>query len=374
MAMGIIKPTEGIILRDRERFASSRILVDPLLDEVVVRVRRPTSADPLAWGPNSTLLVNLVVFANGERHVASSSTNGGIRTRTNGIEFPYYELFYSPTTGFFGAKEGYPKRLGEQYPNDYKVWVEFVGLGDPVVTEFIMFAGASLAPRTLYHGSVAFDAATAATDVVGNAVISLTHTATGSNLAAVSVTGWILPALTHTSTTYNAVSMTELWDATNANETGTSSSVLANPATGAKTVTSTMSAAPDGQSLGVFSATGVDQTTPSGNVATPFLSLSASSSSLTVTGVGSDDLVFDGITAGAGLAVGALQTRRWDTAPDGKDFGGSTQAGSDGGVMSWTFTAGSEVAHCASVLVSAAAAAAAQPYTPWPLRGPLLAH
>jgi len=120
----------------------------------------------------------------------------------------------------------------------------------------------------------------------------------------------------------------------------------------------TMSAA-DKWVTGVYVANGVDQTTPLRAVAES--TATGTSVSNTVAGVGTDDLVFDSLaidsTSHAGT-VGADQTERWDIEIASGYVTGlsSTQAGSAGGVMSWTWTGSNPYSHVATAFVAAAAA------------------
>ena len=90
--------------------------------------------------------------------------------------------------------------------------------------------------------------------------------------------------------------------------------------------------------------TGVDQTTPVGT--TTATSGTTANPSVTVSDVGADDLVVENFVANAneGPTIGADQDLRYDEL-DGDTFTlfidafGSTQLGSDGGVMSWTMGA-----------------------------------
>lgn len=92
----------------------------------------------------------------------------------------------------------------------------------------------------------------------------------------------------------------------------------------------------DAMWVSVTEWTGVDQTTPMAggqnlydNTGTP---------SVTVPTVGSDDYVCDAISAGNGVTVGANQVQQYNNTQGSNHFGASIQAGSDGGVMSWTLT------------------------------------
>ncbi len=193
--------------------------------------------------------------------------------------------------------------------------------------------------------AVTFDAATSAIEESGDGVLSLTHTATGSNLAAfASGTGYGAGSgPTSTSMTYNAVSMgTALWDLHTASASNLFNSgyMMVNPPTGAQSVVHTTSAAPSNHFLSVITVSDVDVAgTPIGTVVT-LGPQSTSPWSVTVGSIGANDLVVDSMVGNGtnSLTVGANQTQRTNRNNAGVTvwMGGSTQAGADGGVMSWT--------------------------------------
>lgn len=252
-----------------------------------------------------------------------------------------YRLCYTLPHGFFGDR-AFTRRLGEQY-NRVRAWLEMEWLGGVVSAVPQLRQLLAPAPPWAFHSSVAFDAATDAQETNGDGTLSLSHTAAGDNRAAFALGGWTQGALASTSLTYNAVGMTELWDILQADRIGNAGYRLAGIPTGAQTVTHVVTSTSGDQALAVVSLTGVDQTTP---VGTPESAsgAAATSASVTVAGVGADDLVVDAITTdnGDGVApvVGANQTQRTTEHPAwvGSFHATSSQAGADGGVMSWTFS------------------------------------
>lgn len=107
---------------------------------------------------------------------------------------------------------------------------------------------------------------------------------------------------------------------------------------------------------GVYVADEVDQTTP---LLTAVKSTGTGTSvSNTVASPASADVVFDSLGVdgtGHAAAVGANQTERWDIEVSAGVTTGcsSTQAGSDGGVMSWTWTTSSPYSHVATAFSTA---------------------
>lgn len=117
----------------------------------------------------------------------------------------------------------------------------------------------------------------------------------------------------------------------------------------------------DAEIAGAYAADGVDQTTPL-RTAAKSTADSGTSVSDTVASVGTDDLVLDVLSIdahGHAAAVGADQTERWDIQIVVKTTGASsTQPGSAGGVMSWTWTLSAPYSHVASAFIAVAGGAA----------------
>jgi hypothetical protein len=203
------------------------------------------------------------------------------------------------------------------------------------------------APAVLFRSSVAFDAATEASEASGDDVLSLSHTATGSNLAAFAT---IMNAdnVASTSMLYDGVSMVEQWDFGLSSKMNAGYS-LAGPASGAKTVTSTLAASAADKYLVVVTMTGVDQTTPAGTAATTSHA-SSNTQSLTVSDAATDDLIVDALVTGwsSQATVGADQTLRHQERVTGNNglWGQvSTQPGSAGTAMGWTTSNGNPWAY-----------------------------
>lgn len=226
--------------------------------------------------------------------------------------------------------------------------------------------------------AVTFDAtANGFADAATSLTFSHTVAAGSDRLIDVGVSAYVGGGVTVSDVTYAGTGMTQIADQNDAGaERKAHARRLVAPATGANNVVITMSSATDIIS-GSRSYQGVDPGTPIGNVQQA--AFDATSTSLTVTGVTSDDIVAD-VWSGSGgitysVTAGADQTQRWARQQSADDVsgGGSTQPGSAGGVMSWTFGAtvsGAQIAHA----VKAATAAAKTPYYPWLQRAPTLAQ
>lgn len=166
------------------------------------------------------------------------------------------------------------------------------------------------------------------------------HTCTGSQLVLYVAIAW-QGAGTVTGVTYNAVAMTELWDIRDGdNVQGSSGYILGGASSGANNVVVTMSAANDSMFCVALSFTGGNTSSPNRTPATANSS-SWTTASATASGATTGDIVVDCVVNLAAITVGANQTQKFNSALDGGStrMGVSTQAGADGGVMSWTTAA-----------------------------------
>lgn len=268
-------------LAEGQRFIAAPVDLDPLTDSIELRMRRPSTAAPLEWSAGSRVRTRIVLLADGGEFVFEGSASGGIRLNRNG-EADQYVLRIRPTTG--------ARRFGEGR-SGYRVRVEIDG--GPIESEIELSATASAAPVLNSHRSVAFDAATDISELSGDGVVSLTHTAGGSDRAAFAFTANSSGAGGEnvTSVTYAGSNMTEVWDNLYGAFYGSAGHWIL-PGTGAQTVTSSLATPQDEHFLAVISMTGVHQTTSVGTNA--FVS---GTTSPLVTSVGSVD-VFDMVCAG----------------------------------------------------------------------------
>src|SRR3990172_2120953 len=347
MGSSIILPKRSLLLTASTR----RVVVDslalPILTSgILVKISRPKTIAPLAWGALDTIRIRIVMELDGsEEHICQGQAKGGIRVNRSGIEVDAYELLFSPTYGFFGKREGFAVRLGERSRLSYQCRIEIDALAGILESDIEVIGFDAPAPQYRFSSSVAFDAATDAVEATGDGVLSLTHTSTGDNrgvFGSGNVGGFPSPAPTSSSFTYDGVGLTELFDVSyGGNFSSLSGHWLAGQTSGAQTVPQTLSGAPDiYQVIGVQSMTGVDQTTPVGTAVTS-IEDTASPITVTVADVGTDDMVVDIVALNncSGITIGADQTERWAEVPNASnDIRGSTQPGSAGGVMSWSGT------------------------------------
>jgi len=226
------------------------------------------------------------------------------------------------------------------------------------------------------RAQVVLDDASSTEEEGMDATVTLNHTAGGaSNRAVFASCGGFGTGSgpTTTSITYGGTPMTEMWDVTTAAVSNAFLSgyylAIGATLTGAQAVVCTVNQAnPEIVWLTVISFTGVDQATPVGTSQT-FGASQVSPWSVTVGSVGATDFVVDTLIAyGTGTpAVGANQTQQETQVHSGGTLfmAASTQAGADGGVMSWTET-GSIDGILGAVNFKAAAAGGTTP------RGPLI--
>jgi len=309
-------------------------------ESIIIRLRRATSLSPLAWVKSAKLRITISVMIDGIEYICQGSTSGGIRKDRFGADAPEYTLTYGLPVVM--TPDG-ARRIG-QIGKNITASVRVERLGGDISSEILSFSTTEAPPPIweLRH-SVAYDTASSASEEYGDGVVSVTHTTSviGSNVAAFAgVTNYGGPAY-NGAVTFNAVAMTELWDTVYLTEHGGAGYRIAGQATGAKTVTSTLTGSPGQQILGVISMTEVHQTTPVGTAATATGTTNAPS--VTSADAAADDLVVDNLAAfsDGAATVGASQTQRYGVVLSALARGhGSTQAGVDGGVMSWSIGAG----------------------------------
>lgn len=160
--------------------------------------------------------------------------------------------------------------------------------------------------------------------------------------------------------TYGGVSLTRLDEASNPTWGFSEVWRLIAPAVGTANLVVTLDVA-DVFVVGTLVGQGVDQTTPLRTAAKT--TGTGTSVSVTVGSVAADDLVFDSLSidgTGHASAPGADQTERWDAASQsGRNEGvTSTQPGTAGGVMSYSWTTSTSYSYVASAFIAVAAAAA----------------
>lgn len=154
------------------------------------------------------------------------------------------------------------------------------------------------------------------------------------------------------SSAFGGVALTQLAEAADATWSHAEIWYLKNPAVSTANVVTTLTAA-DNARHGIYVFSGVDQAT---TFRTPQTGMgNAASSSLTVPGVIAGDYLVDAVGLDGIFrtgAVGADQTEEYNFEGIGFTACSSTQPGSAGGVMSWTWSAG-DYSHVATALIAA---------------------
>jgi len=343
-----------------QRFRTPAVAVDALTAVLDVSLRRPTAAAPLAWDATGTLAVSIVLLVDGVEYRCTGRVSGGLRTTPDHGAADVYTLRYAPpvlvgaraqdylTTAIPDSRGVYSDvpltRIGETAQTGVSAYVEITCLGGSVSTEILRASSLSApAPRLArYKNSVAFNAATSGSEEYGDNIVTVSHTAAGSDRALFVGVSVYEPLVTGVITCSGGVTVNELWDVNGViggyNISNIGASAVAPPTT-AVTVTSTLSAFVAQHIVRVVSLTGVHQTTPTGAVPTT-TSGTTSPATITVASVGADDLVVDNVIAVAdGHTIGAGQTDAASVVLSVFIRGlGSYQAGADGGVMSWSLT------------------------------------
>lgn len=349
--MTLLIPLQPIVLAPgSDRIVTAEVPLAPQTATVEVRLQRPTMATTPAWDEAGTVEVTIVVTHEGVEYRRTGKATGGIRPGPDGSGIPETIMRYTLPWGFFGGREGLPKRLGETAHTTYTARVEMRRIRGSIASTLQATSEEAPAPAVAFHSSVAFDVAASTEEIAGDGDISWTHTAGGSNRAVLVETAHYNTVGTlHNDITYGGGAMTaELWDAVSGVTVDFchQAAYLINPAASAQTAAVSVLAGfnPDYQAGGSISMTGVHQTTAVGTAVTQ--SGAASPATVNASDAASGDLVIDNMitfTNSAGsVAVGsANQTERnaQDWAPGNIAWWRqSEQDGANGGVMSWTIT------------------------------------
>lgn len=348
--MSILISQQRLQIARNGSIATPRLTIDAKTERLFLRIGRQTTAGSIIFPSASQLSVFFRLRVDTIDVFCQGRVTGGVRTdlRT-GLEASFYGLSYLLPWGFFGANSGFPLRLGENR-SVFDVLVEIQLDGSPIDTTLFVESAIADAPLIPFHSSVAFDVGSASAEGAGDGVISYSHVGgSGADRGAFVGSGNSSSESGNlsTSTTYGGQAMTEMWDngPGGAEYSRSAGYRLANNNVGAgtQTVVNTLAGAVDEHVISTITMTGVHQTTP---VGTPVSSVNAgadeTSASDTVGSVGSDDLVVDYMYSADDITIvhtqGANQTTR-GSAEGGLVGRGSssTQLGTDGGVMSWTF-------------------------------------
>lgn len=331
--------------------------IHPLTESLRIVISRPTQSSDIVWDEASAISIRLGIELDGYILHCEGGATGGIRS-VNGVDILSYSLEWKLPCGYFDPEVKLVKRIGEMKVGSFKAFAVFqLTKGNSISTDILIEGNNSEVDQIPFHNSVTFDSQTSIQEVFGDGIVSVNHTASGSNRVA--IMGVATDAAFGTvagTVTYGGSSATNI--VTNdGNFADNAAYYFIAPPTSSQTVISDLTdTAPTSHTLGVVILNGVDQVTP---VGTPqfFADTSAPSpASLDIGSIGTDDMVIDVLYLRlAAVTVGADQTERVivtnGTNPD--LFRMSTQPGSAGGVMSWTWTGTGHYAFIAVKVIAA---------------------
>lgn len=323
-------------------------------ERIDVFFKRSTTGDPtVVWGDDAVFRFAIRVQLGGTEYALRGSKVGGIRELRPGVEKPRSFASYTLPWGFFGERRGDPKRLGESKADDFQAFIDIEWVSGTIVTEVEASTTEAPAPSRAFRNSVAYDnAASGFSDDDADGQLTVAISVGSNSDRAVLIKSSQLDQFngppTEVTATFAGNTPTEEWkDFDHIGVTSHAGWSLAGdsdiPTGSQNAVVSWTTGGQQQLQVGVISMDGVDGTTPTGGLVKS--TGTGTSPSVTVTGVGNDDLVIDSLVHdfSGGASVGANQTQRWIQADAyAQAHVSSTQAGSDGGVMSWTLSGSSE--------------------------------
>ncbi len=367
--MPIIVPRERIrIGRNGSGGMSTRVPISALTSKIRLTIARELPGNGIVFPDGSRLDVRLIVRSGVQDFYLQGQTTGGVRL---GDFDGLYACEYSLPTGFFSGDT--VLRLGEAYSGAFDLAAEISLTGGRIDTFWSLETFEEVKPDYVLHHSVAFDAASGANESNGDGVLTLSHTASGTDRAAfISAACLEIGPTPPTSgaCTYDGNSATEQLDSTQTGDINSGRhfnnaiNTIAgdsNIPTTAATVSHTFSVDLNRHHLGVVTMNGVDGTTPVGSLSSE--DQTTTNPSVTVSGTVTDGMCVDSLMIGDDTnpcpngTPGADQTSRVDQTNNGfTRLEISTQSSNDGGVMSWT-ASGDEAISLAAIEFKPAAAA-----------------
>lgn len=339
-------------------FSTSRLPLAPQTAQILVRLRRPTPGNPLAWDETATIRVSILEYVDGREYAARGQATGGMRLGRAGEPYAEYSFALSPQKSAITTGSRTPVRGG-----DGKDRLQLTWRGETATTEYALVirlelirgtaatldllaveAFTAVAPTIVWHRSVAYDNDSSGQEQTGDGVLDLTIDPVGTTDLAAWAHSGAFAATGGSSATYGGAAMTELHDAGFGTTPNVHSAYYKTGiGTGLSAVTHTMTdTTPGSHVFGIITMTGVNQSSPVGTVATA-TGTTADPMTVTVSSTVASGLVVAGLAFvdnGAEAppgTVGADQTEQYrvNTATDNFFGVGSTQDGAAGGVMSW---------------------------------------
>jgi len=326
-------------------FTSRKIVVDALTAQITLRLRRPTTLIPLAWGVTGQLRATLVFAVDGKEYRSSTIFSGGVVPGPSGGEASECVLSYTPPHGFLGRTDK-TRRLGELATTSIEAWIILERVAGRIETEIIECNTVDAPAKTEeLHRSVTFDAASSSSAFPVGTTLTWSHTTTANAdrgmIVGTASQDFGSSSITVSGVTYAGDAMTAPGAQTVVVATQTfcrlwrlSSSTT--PATGANDVVVTFTDTGPYTVCGAVTGYGVDTAAPVGTLATG--TGSSTTPSIAVSGA-TGDLVVDVLAVhdDNAMTVGADQTERWNIRSAGNFSGaGSTEPGAASVTMSWT--------------------------------------
>lgn len=130
-----------------EQFVSPAVVINALTDAIMVRLRRPTTLNPMAWTAADKIGVAIVVMLDGVEYRCSGRASGGIRLNRNGNEITHYVLHWRLPYGHFDR--GASRRLGELSRIAFRAHVVLTRVAGNAITEIEVTSSESPAPLAL---------------------------------------------------------------------------------------------------------------------------------------------------------------------------------------------------------------------------------
>lgn len=357
------------------KVSSPLVTLAPKTAEVGIRILTPTPTQGITMPKESRFRVVLVVVIDGEEYRSACEGTGGEVWFGKSQRWRDELIFrWQLPMGFFGEGEQvnpsrWPemqaRRWGETAKGEFKAWYEVERIDGDIDTTVLLEGFEADAPQDWrFHHSIAYDTQTSAIESGGDGVVSVSFTASAGTNRVVAMgagTNWSVandtaiactlggasPSITRPVDEFDNTWQSTVCDVFIDSEIGSGAKTYQAVGTGG-------SGSREGSAMAVLSVSGVDQTTPAGGGAEA--QANSGNASVTATGVGATDLVVDFVGSFAGTkSVGANQTERINVSAGGVRFGASTQAGADGGAMTWTITSGAEWTSVAFALKEASA-------------------
>jgi len=337
-----------------QTFATPSFCLHPKTSSLRLTIDRPTTGGDVTW--DGEIEITLRIRCNGELFECKTSDTGGIvvlpphhRIRYES-EREQSELIWTPPWGFFGARSGFPRRMGEG-STQFCVEAIITCASGTITTTVHLEHEIADAPQTPFHSSVSYDTQSSSIANTSGTSISTSHTASGSNRAAFmcAEAEYTLTAPTNFAITYAGNASSALWTVAggyyNVATQFARYALDASLSTGSQTVAASWTAGGGTiyvRSIMCVTLAGVDQTTPVGTAVTTYAA-TGTTPTVTVTRTSETGMVVDALNAWVQTGTPSAGANQDGRIAASTSSGGvpvwalaSTQSLADGGVMTWT--------------------------------------